>query len=64
MNKLEKFLKDNDVYEQFMDNLDYEFEKLTGYYAIHYAFIWKNSSEGHRFWRDIAEKWKEEVRHG
>ena len=67
-----KFLKDNNVYEQYMFNFNNRtkiskyypkktftsyFETTDLYLAINNAFNWSDSPEHFRFWENLNTKW-------
>jgi hypothetical protein len=65
--ELEKFLKDNSLYERFIKNVEKNSFKSRDYYielnSIHKAFIWMLTPEGHLFWsafNSIFEQLKKE----
>lgn len=61
------FLKDNDAYNKFMRNFKkyrvtlYSMNDIlltkpaTGF--IFFAFCWKETKEGSKYWRNIYDKW-------
>ena len=74
MRKFKRFLKDNECYEAFLENLrfnhsgKYDLAKYiqhiqgltepVGYVAG--AFNWKMTPEGHLYWSKINELWEAE----
>ena len=71
------FLKQNNIYEQYIDNFDLEysvtwdkcwektlknfFEKMPPDQFINYSFNWAKTKEGSYFWADIDIKWRKEL---
>ena len=65
-----KFLKDNNIYEQFMFNFNKReehrnnaipknqfFSKTKRKQYINYAFTWSHTKEGWTYWNKFHEKW-------
>jgi hypothetical protein len=72
MNKLEKFLRENNVWETFKRNYDSDHESNEGIsfdefillnsnsnHALHHAFYWHLSTEGTCYWITICQKWRD-----
>jgi len=61
--KLSDFLKENNCYEEFINNFDKEFSysqwKININSAIAISFAWDESKEGFGYWYFISNKWKD-----
>ena len=66
MNRLDRFLKNNNCYEDFMTNLNHrkEFQDTDELLAEHgddaiiLAFGWRSSpARSHEFWFELNERW-------
>ena len=57
-----KFLKDNDAYDDFMENIKDRYSKermsiLAPKYYITNAFVWAHTEQGSDYWKELSEKW-------
>ena len=63
--KFIQFLKDNNAYEEFINNLQVSLDKYLNYFSINdstnfiaNAFLWYSTEEGTYFWEYLNEKWR------
>lgn len=69
MEKFIKFLEENNAWDKFekaftkADRNPEEYvedvKRLRLRNAISGAFAWTETDEGHKYWRDLSDKWKE-----
>ena len=58
--KLSTFLKNNNCYDEFVENFDTEYSECWldyNAYIIGLAFDWEESPEGYDYWDDIDNIW-------
>lgn len=69
MEKFIKFLEDNNAWENFERNFIEQEKDVEEYKRdcktlenshLSYAFTWSKTREGHEYWSEIDQKWKEE----
>lgn len=69
MGKFIKFLEDNNAWENFERNFIEQARDVKEYKRdcktlknshLSYAFTWSKTREGHEYWSEIDQKWKEE----
>lgn len=69
MEKFIKFLEDNNAWENFERNFIEQERDVKEYKRdceilenshLSYAFTWSKTREGHEYWSEIDQKWKEE----
>ena len=59
--ELKKFLKKEGVYEKFVANVDEYWSKFNtinkcAFETIIDAFLWRQTPEGHDFWKNLDDK--------
>ena len=68
INRLTKFLKDNNAYEGFTDALrDQRHYTLEEYMSslprredllLYDSFMWQKTKEGYAYWQNLNDKWR------
>lgn len=60
--KLVKFLKEKEVYKQFLFNCKNNTKKKTRFNEdLWMAFPWSRTNEGHDFWETLAKEYDEQT---
>ena len=63
--QLEKFLKENGVFDRFWANAKDDYADVMYVYSadlwILRAFEWVDSPEGFKFWNDIDDMWQDKI---
>lgn len=68
--KFVNFLKKKGAYDAFVRNFEKVghandcFEGIYPELYIRMAFVWKNTSEGHNYWRKLSHEWNKVVIQG
>ena len=58
--KLRKFLNEKGAYKQFVDNIQNKKAHRRWLGSIDEAFLWRETTEGSAFWRDLAREYHEQ----